>query len=272
MSSQPPERAVASMVSASASSVGRAAPREAPQSCAAPASCCACRVPPYRRDSRIRACPTPSPRCDCATCPGRCARPPGCSRRHRTARCRRCRSICCRPDAAPSAPRGAASASPSASPSRPAPRSAAFSSSVKSRTAIFSSQSAGSSRDRAANKSSRALEMRGEHPVEAVVVPLVLDQAGARQIVEPFGAQPRRDRPSSASSRVSNSVMDTGTPALLSRKKNLTSIPAIEKQQLFEQMHVLLVLEQRAVQRRDELLGVVAAQRLPAEYPRPPAA
>src|ERR1700733_12127614 len=56
--------------------------------------------------------------------------------------------------------------------------------------------------------------------------------------------------------------MDTGTPALFSSKKNLTSIPAVEEQQLFEQVHVLLVLEQRAVQRRNELLRIVAAQNL----------
>ena len=36
-----------------------------------------------------------------ALLPGRCARLRGCSRWRRTARCRRCRSICCRPGAAP---------------------------------------------------------------------------------------------------------------------------------------------------------------------------
>src|SRR3974390_1666160 len=56
--------------------------------------------------------------------------------------------------------------------------------------------------------------------------------------------------------------MDTGTPASRSTKKNLTSIPAVKEQQLLEQVHVLLVLEQGAVQRRNELLRVVAAQRL----------
>src|SRR5450631_1301822 len=56
--------------------------------------------------------------------------------------------------------------------------------------------------------------------------------------------------------------METGTPALRSRKKNLTSIPAVEKQQLLEQVDVLLVLEQRAVQGRNELLRIVAAQHL----------
>src|ERR1700687_6490133 len=56
--------------------------------------------------------------------------------------------------------------------------------------------------------------------------------------------------------------MDTGTPARRSRKKNLTSIPAVKEQQLLEQLHVLLVLEQGAVQGRDELLRVVAAQDL----------
>src|SRR5580658_5011635 len=56
--------------------------------------------------------------------------------------------------------------------------------------------------------------------------------------------------------------METGTPAARSRKKNLTSIPAMQEQQLLEQVHVLFVLEQRAVQRRNELLRVVAAQRL----------
>src|SRR4249920_409867 len=54
--------------------------------------------------------------------------------------------------------------------------------------------------------------------------------------------------------------MYTGIPALRSRKKNLTSIPAVQEQQLLEQMHVLLVLQQGAVQGRNELLGVVAAQ------------
>src|SRR5580704_16087629 len=56
--------------------------------------------------------------------------------------------------------------------------------------------------------------------------------------------------------------MDTGTPARRSRKKNLTSIPAVKEQQLLEQLHVLLVLEQRAIQGRDELLRIVAAQGL----------
>src|SRR6202795_5217810 len=54
--------------------------------------------------------------------------------------------------------------------------------------------------------------------------------------------------------------MDTGTPAFFSSKKNLTSIPAAEEQQLLEQVHVLLVLEQRSVQRRYQLLRVVASQ------------
>src|SRR6266852_4315038 len=56
--------------------------------------------------------------------------------------------------------------------------------------------------------------------------------------------------------------MDTGIPARRSRKKNLTSIPAMKEQQLLEQLHVLLVLEQRAIQRRDQLLRIVAAQGL----------
>src|SRR5258705_12741242 len=56
--------------------------------------------------------------------------------------------------------------------------------------------------------------------------------------------------------------MDTGTPGARSKKKNLTSIPAMKEQQLLEQLHVLLVLEQRAVQGRDQLFRVVAAQRL----------
>src|ERR1700687_5394107 len=54
--------------------------------------------------------------------------------------------------------------------------------------------------------------------------------------------------------------MDTGTPALFSSRKNLTSIPAVEEQQLLEQVHVLLVLEQRSVQGRYQLLRVVASQ------------
>ncbi len=56
----------------------------------------------------------------------RCARPRGCSRNCRTARCRRCRSIYCRPGGAPSARRGAGATSPSACPSRRAPRSVLF--------------------------------------------------------------------------------------------------------------------------------------------------
>src|ERR1700693_2751533 len=54
--------------------------------------------------------------------------------------------------------------------------------------------------------------------------------------------------------------MHTGTPGLFSSSKNLTSMPAAQEQQLLEQVHVLLVLEQRSVQRRYQLLGVVAAQ------------
>src|ERR1700724_3057012 len=56
--------------------------------------------------------------------------------------------------------------------------------------------------------------------------------------------------------------METGTPSWRSRKKNITSIPAVKKQQLLEQVHVLLVFEQGAIQRRNELLRIVAAQHL----------
>src|SRR6202044_2578979 len=63
-------------------------------------------------------------------------------------------------------------------------------------------------------------------------------------------------------SKVINSVIDTGTPALRSFKKNLTSIPAIEEKQLLEQVPVLLVLEQRSIERWNQLLRIVAAQRL----------
>src|SRR5690606_41696177 len=53
-----------------------------------------------------------------------------------------------------------------------------------------------------------------------------------------------------------------------SLKKNGTSMiecsaPAtVQEHQLLEQMHILLVLQQRAMQRRNGLLRIVAAQRL----------
>src|SRR5688572_32663791 len=70
--------------------------------------------------------------------------------------------------------------------------------------------------------------------------------------------------------------METGTLAWRSSRKKFTNIAISlwspgallallsprHEGQAFEQMHVLLVLEQRAVQRRNELLGILGAQRV----------
>jgi len=92
--------------------------------------------------------------------------------------------------------------------------------------------------------------MRGEGPVVPVVIALVFHQAGARQMIEPLGA----GLAETALRLQQGQKLGDGDryAGLLSRKKNLTSIPAVEKQQLLEQVHVLLVLQQRAVQRRNE--------------------
>src|SRR5471032_1724870 len=70
---------------------------------------------------------------------------------------------------------------------------------------------------------------------------------------------------SMASSSVRYSLMETGSLWLLSlRKKSMsksTSLRAGHEHQAFEQVHVLLVLEQRAVQRRDDGLAVLGVQR-----------
>src|SRR5687768_8318495 len=75
-------------------------------------------------------------------------------------------------------------------------------------------------------------------------------------------------RASSASSSDRNSGSVTGTPpARRSPKKRtsmpvlLSSRPAVQEYELLEQMNVLLVLEQRAVQDRDRLLRIVRPQR-----------
>src|SRR3954470_22310963 len=71
--------------------------------------------------------------------------------------------------------------------------------------------------------------------------------------------------------RARYSLMETGTLAWRSSRKKLVNIGALplltllpprHESQPLEQMHVLLVLEQRAVQRRDELLGILGAQRV----------
>src|SRR5882724_6032186 len=64
---------------------------------------------------------------------------------------------------------------------------------------------------------------------------------------------------------VRNSGIATGTPAALRSKKNFVSIrsatASMQEYQLLEQVHVLFVLEQRAVQRRQRLLRIARAQR-----------
>ena len=54
----------------------------------------------------------------------------------------------------------------------------------------------------------------------------------------------------------------SGVPAKLSLKNGGGRLPlaAAEEGELLEQMHVLLVLEQGAMQRRDQFLGVALAQ------------
>src|SRR5262249_37244929 len=67
-----------------------------------------------------------------------------------------------------------------------------------------------------------------------------------------------------------NSVMVTGTPPSRSSKKNLTSTGSrsclthapVEKHQLLEQVDILLVLQQRAVQHWQGALGILREQHL----------
>src|SRR5579863_9867615 len=68
-------------------------------------------------------------------------------------------------------------------------------------------------------------------------------------------------RACSPCSSISSSVSDTGTPAARSSKKNSTST-AVQERQLLEQHHILFVLQQRAMQDRNGLLRIIAAQRL----------
>src|SRR5690349_3647907 len=77
---------------------------------------------------------------------------------------------------------------------------------------------------------------------------------------------------SMASSSVRYSLMETGSRWLLSLRKKSISMARIgpasaalgprHEHQPLEEMHVLLVLEQRAVQGRDEGLAVLRVQRL----------
>src|SRR5688500_7302602 len=80
-------------------------------------------------------------------------------------------------------------------------------------------------------------------------------------------------RASSASSSARNSVMETGTPAARSIRKNRISMALrrgsarttgapVQEDELFEKVHVLLVLQERAVERWNRSLGVVGTQRL----------
>src|SRR5436190_976836 len=72
--------------------------------------------------------------------------------------------------------------------------------------------------------------------------------------------------------RARYSLMETGTLAERSSRKKLVNmgrspfllalLPAGHEGQPLEEMHVLLVLEQRTVQRRNELLGILRPQRV----------
>ena len=111
-----------------------------------------------------------------------------------------------------------------------------------------------------------ALEDVAEHLVELVEVALVLHQDGARQIVEVVDAVVGDvllhalhqgevlldgDR-HLGRTQFEEEVGEHGAlPSLLAL------LPAGHEGQPLEEVHVLLVLEQRAVQRRDELLGVL---------------
>src|SRR6188768_1570202 len=76
----------------------------------------------------------------------------------------------------------------------------------------------------------------------------------------------------SDSSSARNSVTLAGTPAARSIRKNRISTvrrvsagaarAAVHEDELLEEVHILLVLEERAVERRDRRLRVVAAQGL----------
>src|SRR5688572_15808446 len=75
----------------------------------------------------------------------------------------------------------------------------------------------------------------------------------------------------SASSRARNSVIVAGTPAARNiRKKRISTArrlagaarAPVQEHELLEEVHVLLVLQERAVQRRDRRLRVVGAQGL----------
>ncbi len=105
-----------------------------------------------------------------------------------------------------------------------------------------------------------ALEVAGECAIEAIEVPLVLHERGARQVVELLRHRSSRRAARALRASVRNSVVVTGRPSRRRSKKNLTSIAAVQEHQLLEEVHVLLVLEERAVERRDDLLLIARGE------------
>ena len=150
------------------------------------------------------------------------ARPRGCSRRRRTARCRRCRSTSSRPGGGPAARAAARRASPSASRSRPAPRPRPSPrGSGAARRACAASRPAGrrGRRSRSTRQALEAVEDVGEDPVEAVDVALVLHQRGAGEEVEALGVVERRGRRRAPRGSRGTRASETGTWAARSSAK-----------------------------------------------------
>ena len=110
--------------------------------------------------------------------------------------------------------------------------------------------------------------MFGEYPVEAIEMPLVLHHRHAREVVELFGRQcgdARLERFEQRQEFGERHRYAAGAQIVEEadqhgRARSAARAP-IQEYELLEQVHVLFVLEQRAMQHRDHLLRVVTAQR-----------
>src|SRR5690606_19508414 len=110
------------------------------------------------------------------------------------------------------------------------------------------------------------LEVQREGAVELVVVALVLDQRGAREQVKVVDAAEHDVLVQPFQQRQQLLDGDRNAPLLEGKEKVqkhlATLLPARHERQTFQQMHVLLVLQQGAVQGRDRLGGIALLEDL----------